>query len=380
MSLLLTNGVLVDETSTLHHKNVSILIEDKKIVDVSPTKIVLDKAGIEMIDLEGAYVSAGWIDIHVHCFQSGPSIGVDSDRIGYESGVTMVVDAGSSGSETVEEFYNMIKDKKTKVRAMLNISRFGLKNLHELRNLEDIDIASAVAKAKEYSDFVVGFKLRASATVMGEDMKTPFIKAKEIQKEVAKPLMVHVGNFPPDLDFILTLMDKGDIVTHCFNGKPNGVFSDNKLKSSVLDARQRGIIFDVGHGAASFNYEVGKKAFEVGFNPEIASTDLHAKNINGPVYSLAHTMSKMRNIGYSLDECVKMNTLNVAKVLNLKDIGCVKPGYIADLTIFKEIDRKSVITDSDGNEIRLLKQLVPFAVVIDGEWMKTRYGDAEHIQ
>jgi dihydroorotase len=380
MSLLLTNGVLVDETSTLHHKSVSILIEDKRIVEVSPTQIVSVKSDVKVVDLKGAYVSAGWVDMHVHCFLNSSAVSLDPDRIGCESGVTMLIDAGSSGSDNVDEFYKMAQGKKTKVRAMLNISRLGLKNQHELRNIEDINTVSAIAKAKEYSDFVVGFKLRASATVMGEDMTSPFIKAKEIQKEVPKPLMVHVGNFPPSLDAILASLDKGDIITHSYNGKPNGLFNGNDLKKSVLDARKRGIIFDVGHGSASFNFEVAKKAFKLGFSPEVASTDLHSKNIDNTVYSLALTMSKMRSLGFSLDECVTMNTLNVATVLNLRDIGCVKPGFIADLTIFNEVNRDSTVIDSDGNELHLTKQLVPFACLIDGEWMKTRYGDAEHLQ
>jgi len=380
MNLLLVNGVLVEETSTLHHKIVSIFIEKDRIKEVA-IEITDEKAkNAKIIDLEGAFISAGWIDMHVHCFQGDWSIGIDADRIGFESGVTTIVDAGSSGSDTINEFVDSVKDKKTKVRAMLNISRFGLKKKHELRNIEDIDVKSAIDKANEFSKIVVGFKLRASATVMGDDMETPFILAKRIQKAVNKPIMVHVGNFPPDLDFVLKSLDKGDIVTHSFNGKQNGLVQNGLIREQALDARKRGVLFDVGHGSASFDFIVAKEAFKLAFKADTASTDIYTKNVVGPVYSLAHTMSKLLNIGYTLDECIKLNTNNVSNALNLCDMGYIKEGYIADLTIFREIIRESTIQDSDGNELKLHKQIVPSAVIIDGVWMKSRYGDAEHIQ
>lgn len=376
MKMLLKNGVLVDKTSTLNHKNVSILIEDGRISEVSKD---ISEAVEQVIDLNGVFVSAGWIDMHVHCFNDAWDEGISPDRVGVESGVTMLVDAGSSGADNVAEFFRKSTTHKTKIRAMLNISRLGLTTLHELRNIEDIDVDRAIRMAEEYPDFIAGFKLRASASVMGDDFKNPFLLAKKIQKVVDKPLMVHVGNYPPSLDEVLGYLDSGDIVTHCFNGKPNGIISDGLIRKSVLKARERGIIFDVGHGTSSYSHSVARNARALGFYPDTAGTDIYRKNVGGPVYSLAHTMSKLMNLGYTMEECIAMNTANAATALRLGDYGCVKPGNVADLTVFRKIGRESVILDSEGEEINLIEQIVPLAVVIDGEWKETKYGNEEHI-
>lgn len=366
----------MDRTSEFHLQNVSILIEDDKIVDVGHG---LNDDGLEVVNLDGQYVSAGWIDMHVHCFNGAWSEGIDPDRVGYESGVTMLIDAGTSGADTVEKFMKEVSTKVTKVKALLNISKQGLLTLHELRNIEDIDVELAIQQAKKYPEFIVGFKLRASASVMGEDMKTPFIRAKEIQKIVDKPLMVHVGNRPPTLDEVLNSLDRGDIVTHCFNGKDNGLLVDGSIRKSALQARERGVIFDVGHGSASFNTEVANSSKELGFIADTISTDIYLKNVNGPVYSLAHCMSKMMEIGYGLEDTIMMVTRNVADAVKLDGYGSIRPGFVADLTIFKEAKLDSEILDSDGNIIQLHQQLIPSAVVIDGTWRETTYGENEHI-
>lgn len=376
MGILIKNGVLVDKTSTLSNKTVSILIENDRIIEIAEH---ISGEGNSVIDIEGAFVSSGWIDMHVHSFNAAWDEGITPDRVGVESGVTMIVDAGSSGADNVDEFKKMADTQETKVRAMLNISRLGLSTLHELKDVEDINVESAILKAREYPDFIAGFKLRASASVMGDDMVTPFELAKKIQDEVRKPLMVHVGNYPPSLDDVLKFMEKGDIITHCYNGKPNGILDNGHIKASVIEARERGVLFDVGHGTSSYSHAVAKAAKELGFYPDTAGTDIYRKNVNGPVYSLAHTMSKLMNLGYSLEDCIAMNTANAAEALQLDRYGCVKPRNVADLTIFRKIERESVIKDSEGNEINLKEQIVPIAVVIDGKWRETKYGNEEHI-
>ena len=379
MQRILKKGVLVDQTSTLHRQLVSILVVDGRIRKVSDQDLTKDYPQAEVIDLQGQCISAGWIDVHVHCFQGAWNAAVNPDRIGVESGVTMLIDAGSSGADTVEAFLHELSQQKTKVRAFLNISKVGLTTLHELRNIDDIDVKKAVAAVRQYPDFIVGLKLRASASVMGEDMQTPFTRAKEIQKEVHKPLMVHVGNYPPSLDEILDSLEAGDIVTHCFNGKSNGLFVDGKIRTSAKQARQRGVLFDVGHGSASFDYTVAEQAKVHGFAPDMAGSDLYSKNLHGPVYSLAHVMSKMIELGYDVDEVIAWNTCCAADALQLKDYGRVEAGKCADFTVFREVEHTSEILDSEGHRITLHRQVVPSFVMIDGEWMEVTYGNEEHL-
>lgn len=385
MRTILTNGVLVDATSTLHHQSVSIVIDQETITGIDKTILPQWRTNsvgepARIIDLQKRFVSAGWIDAHVHCFQAAWEAGISPDRIGVESGVAMVIDAGSSGADTVDRFYADTQKYQTKVKALLNISKVGLQTLHELRNVADIDVEKAIAAAKQHPDFVVGYKLRASASVMGEDMTTPFVRAKEIQSKLPKPLMVHVGNYPPSLDEVVSQLGEGDIMTHCFHGKPNGIINHGSVRNSVQDAKSRGVLFDVGHGSASFSFAVAKQAKALCFEPDMASTDIYARNINGPVYSLAHTMSKLMSLGYSLDQVIAMNTLHVSQVFKLSGYGSVRVGNVADFSIFEVDQHESIIQDSENTEIVLPKRIRAIATIINGKWVDAKYGKEEHLQ
>lgn len=356
-----------------------IAIQDGKIAAIGQ---VSGQAHSER-DLKGQYyVSAGWIDSHVHCYPSSPIYHDEPDSVGVASGVTTVVDAGSTGVDDIDSFYELTRSAGTDVRALLNISRIGLLRQNELADMQDIDEAAAGAAIKRYPDFIVGIKARMSSSVVGKNGITPLARAKAIQKANGDlPLMVHVGNNPPDLDEIAELLTAGDIITHCYNGKPNRILTPSgELRASVKNALDRGVRLDVGHGTASFSFEVGRAAIAMGILPHTISSDIYCKNrINGPVKSLAAVMSKFLAIGMTLPQVIDCVTLHAAQGLRLSAKGRLEVGADGDLTIFTLSEQPVLFTDSENDSLQADSQLVALAAVRAGKWFTTEQGKSEHV-
>ncbi len=179
------------------------------------------------------YLSAGWIDDHVHCFEEMTLYYDYPDQIGVNKGVTTVIDAGTTGAENIADFYEHAKQAKTNVYALLNISKWGIIAQDELADLNKIQADMVKQKIEELPDFIIGLKARMSKSVVGQNGITPLQLAKRIQKENHQlPLMVHIGSAPPNLLDILALLESGDIMTHCFNGKTNGILEQETKKSN----------------------------------------------------------------------------------------------------------------------------------------------------
>ncbi|KOC87802.1 amidohydrolase/deacetylase family metallohydrolase [Winslowiella iniecta] len=333
-------------------------------------------------DLAGRYyVSAGWIDSHVHCYPHSPIYHDDADAIGVTAGVTTVVDAGSTGADDIDDFYQLTRDASTQVYALLNIARTGIVTQNELADMSQIDKVAVRDAVQRLPGFILGIKARISSSVVGHNGITPLQRAKDIQQENgALPLMVHIGNNPPNLDEIAELLTSGDIITHCYNGKPNRILTPaGELRASVQRAIQRGVRLDVGHGSASFSFEVARVAIAQGILPDTISSDIYCRNrINGPVHNLAHVMSKFFSVGMTLPQVIDCVTVNAAQGLRLSGKGRLEPGFDADLTIFTVKAESRPFVDSEGESVCGEKHLVPLAAVVAGQWIVTDEGKASH--
>lgn len=369
-NVILKNLTLVDSSHPLNLKKVDILIKDSKISKISEN--IIDDS-VENIIFNKEYVSLGWVDLHTHLYEDLTSLGVNADLVGVDSGVVCVCDAGSSGEDNIDDFYNKVKDKKTIVKSFINIASDGLVTLHELRDSNNINIDKTVNKIKEYKDFVVGIKVRASKSVMGDDTTTPFLKAKKVQSLTNVPIMVHFGNLPPTIEDVLGFLGKDDILTHCFHGKPNGVLNDGLIKKIVIDKRNEGLRYDVGHGQESFSYSVASCAMSNGFKPDSLSSDLHKLSLNGPVKSLANVVNKFLNLGYSLNEVIDMVTINPIKMIHIEDEISLNEGSVANLSIFKIDDESKVLNDSVGNDIKVDKVIKMVGYVAKGNYGVVKY-------
>lgn len=364
IDLYLKNGL--DE----NNQPLELLVTAGKIVDVS--RCFSEVTATEVIDLEKkAIITAGWIDDHTHCCEQLSLYYDDADLIGYQTGVTTVIDAGSTGGANIGTFYQSIKQKITNVYAMINVSQTGILAQDELSDLERLNFKELEKAVNKYATFIVGLKARMSkSVVLGNGIK-PLKEAKIFQSALSKklPLMVHIGSNPPELSAIMAEMTAGDVMTHCFNGKPNGILDEKgKVKNFVLEGYRRGIIFDIGHGTDSFNFDTAEAAKQQGIVPQTLSSDIYHRNReNGPVYNLATCIEKMLTLGFTLPEIIPMITSNPAKSYHLEAKGRLQKNYDADITIFSVSAGQKELIDSNGNK-RISKQIVqPKYTIINGK-------------
>lgn len=331
---------------------------------------ILEEANQTIYLSENQYLSAGWIDDHVHCYEEMTLYYDYPDQIGVEKGVTTVIDAGTTGAENIGQFYKIAMQAKTNVYALLNISKWGIVEQDELADLSKIEENLIKQALNELPQFIVGIKARMSKTVIGENGIAPLELAKKIQAENQKlPLMVHVGSAPPELHEILETMEQGDILTHCFNGKANGILDreKHKIKDFAWDAYRKGIVFDIGHGTDSFNFDVAETAFKENMRATTISTDIYIRNrTNGPVYDLATTMEKLFVVGYTWAEIIEKVTTAPAKYFHLTNKGKLQVGYDADITVFEFINEEKELTDSNGNIRQTTQQIKPVKTIIGG--------------
>lgn len=357
--LIIKNAKLINDSVT------DIAINHGKIVEIGKD---ITAPSEQVLDLKSQhYISAGWIDSHTHCFARSPIYHDEPDLIGVKAGVTTVVDAGSVGALDIDEFYDLAMQAKTHVYSFLNISKIGLIRQNELADMQDVDVALFDKSLAKYPHFIIGIKVRMSRSVVGDNGILPLIKAKEMQKKTGLPLMIHVGNNPPELDEIADLLTKGDIITHCFNGKPNQIFDkQNNLRDSIKRAIERGVILDIGHGGESFSFAVAERAKCLDVYPNTISSDIYSKNrLQGPVFSLANVMSKFICLGYSKTRIIDSVTKNAAQILHLKNKGEIAIGYDADLTIFDVKKQTVLFTDSEGDVRECHEQFVPLASIVN---------------
>jgi len=352
-----------------HSEPIELLIKNGKIERVGEE--LADVVAEKTIDLEKkSFVTAGWIDDHTHCYEKLDLYSDDPDEAGYKTGVTTVIDAGSTGANNIGDFYDVTRDKKTNVYAMINVSSNGITTKNELEDMSQISLSDVQTAVDNYPDFIVGIKARMSHSVVINNGINPLVEAKYIQMKLKKqlPLMVHVGSNPPELAEVIAVMERGDILTHCFNGKKNGILDENDdIRDFVQDGYEHGIIFDVGHGTESFSFHTAEVAKDYKLSPETLSTDIsHSNREDGPVYDMSTCIEKLLVIGYRLSEVIPMITTRPAKNFNLNSKGRLEEGYDADITIFDIKKGRKELTDSNG-DVRTTDTLVlPKYSIVNG--------------
>ncbi|QHW31915.1 amidohydrolase/deacetylase family metallohydrolase [Paenibacillus rhizovicinus] len=307
-------------------------------------------AGGRELDCSGLFVSSGWIDLHVHAFPELHPYGDEIDEIGVKQGVTVIVDAGSCGADRIGDLAASRAAALTTVFALLNVSRVGLQRIDELSDLAWLDKEQAMQAVRLYPDFIVGWKARMSGSVVRENGIRPLEIAKELAEATGLPLMVHIGSAPPKVEEILPLLTRGDVVTHYLNGKSNRLFqADGRPIPALIEAVARGVRMDVGHGTASFSFGTAEAAKHSGVRFDTISSDIYRGNRqNGPVYSLAHVLSKFLALNYSLSEVIGAVTANAAQWLGKPELGRIQAGDRANLTLFSVTGEQITFVDSEG--------------------------------
>lgn len=325
--------------------------------------IEIDNGINDVIDgRKEVYISSGWIDLHTHCYDKYLYFGDQIDEVGYKKGVCLVCDAGSVGIEGIDEFVEETKSAITNTKIWLNVSSQGLSRKDELSNLEWINEKQIIDTIHQYSNEIVGLKVRASQSVVGTHRDLPLNKTVEIANEVNKPVMVHLGSAPSDIETILNTLRKGDVITHLFKNNSNGILNHSGNIKKCINENKGKIWYDLGHGSEGFSYEICQKALVDEFKCDSISSDNYRRvRTNGPVYSLGATMSKLLEMGYSLQEVVDGVTTIPMQILNMKDF---KDNY----TLFKIIEGTWILPDSYGQYRQVHRLIRPVGVVVNGKY------------
>ncbi len=349
--LVLKGGRVIDPASGLDAiKDVGL--RDGMVADISEE---LQDHGSESIDASGLIVAPGLIDLHVHVYFGSTYWGVHPDEAGRNSGTTTMLDAGSAGSYSYRGFVEFVATpSKIRVLGLINLSSIGLIARHgELLDSANADVAGAVEAIREFPDIFIGAKIRNGAHIIGEgdQGRRHGEMAIEIAERSGTFLMTHISNPPIPMSEWLGMLRPGDIVTHSFKTGENNLFEDdNRLIPAAWEARQRGVVFDLGHGAGSFELARARAALDQGFHPDTISTDLHVGNINGPVYDMPTTMGKMLDLGMSLNDVVRRSTSEPARAIGMEDsIGSLQIGREADIAVLAVEERPVEYVDSYGN-------------------------------
>lgn len=364
---LLVNAVNVEKGSI-----------EKAILTQGERGLHLDK--YEGLQEPEVYLSPGWIDLHAHIFHGFTSLGVDPDEVGLKKGVHLIADAGSAGEATLAGMISyLVPSKKTLLRAWLNISSIGLVHMREYSDMRQLNVQATVQAVSQHRPFVCGIKIRCSGIIIEDKGIRPLILAAEAAKSASVPMMVHVGETPPEYEEFLDYLGPGDVISHCFHGKKASLWDEaGRPIPPLRKALERGVILDVAHGAASFDHQVARQAIASGHRDFVISTDLHVRNINGPVYDLPTTMTKLMDCGQSLPEVIAAVTKKPADILGLKD-WCQMGPEIQRATLFKvrPLDHANDVRflDSSHQPMNPQRVLEPAMVVVNGSLYPVTGGD-----
>jgi dihydroorotase len=366
-NFLLKGGRLIDPAGGKDGR-LDIRVRAGKIdaigVDLAPN-------GATEIDVKDQIVTPGLIDVHLHLMKGLGAFGVDPDIFGVGSGVTTVVDAGSAGHTLMSVFRNYVTNNaKTRVLNYINLSTLGgvpgpgYSILADARLIDEDKIEKAIEANR---DIIVGIKIMATGGALGAQGLKPLERARKLGDALKLPLLVHIGESwtkdtaPVHVGDVLKYLRAGDIVTHMFTVHPGGLLDGNgKLWPQVRDAKESGVLMDVGHGLHNLNFDVARKVLDQGLHPDGVSTDGHRGNRGGPVYDLPTTMAKLMALGFSLNQVVEMATANAAKLLGRAGaLGTLKLGEPADISVLKVEDREWKAIDSQKGVIPAHKAIMP---------------------
>jgi dihydroorotase len=326
------------------------------------------------VDASGHLIAPGMVDLHVHVFDGVSFLGVPPDPTCLARGVTTVVDAGSAGADTFPGFVKyVIEVSATRIFAQLNISSQGMLSpaIGELDDLQWASVPRALQMIEQHRDLILGVKVRLTRdSVVGKSAGLqPLYRAREAADAAELPIMVHPqGAWCASLDDILAVMKDRDILTHSYHGRSHGILDEqNKVRRSVRKARERGVVFDVGHGAGSFSWQVCETALAQEFPPDTISSDLHTGNVNGPVYDLATTVSKFLHLGFSLEDALAKVTASPAQVIGMADrIGTLAVGAWGDAVVLGLEEGAFELRDCHDQVRTGRQRLVPRTVIKDG--------------
>ncbi len=376
--LLIKGGTVVDASQKLHAQ-LDVAVKDGKISQIAPD--IPEDGSRSVISAKGKIVTPGLIDVHVHVFEGVGPTGLNADQYCLGRGVTTAVDAGSAGYFAIAGFRQyVIKPSATRIYAMVDIGARGtlMGLVGNYSNLDWVNPQLTARAAEANKPDVVAIKTRLSKEIAGSNDLEVLKRALEAAELSHLPLMVHVGDTFSPLPEILRQLRKGDILTHCYTGRPHGPLDTNgKILPEMLDCRDRGVLFDIGDGGPHLSLDVAEKCIQQNFLPDTIGTDLGGLSYNGPVYDLVTEVSKFLLLGLSLDQVIERVTLRPTRMFDFGvELGTLRPGTVADITILDVREGNFTFTDSTGKKRTGRQKLQSTATIRAGKTYVNRSDDA----
>lgn len=369
IDILIQNGHVIDPKNGINEP-MDVAISDGKILEVAHS---ISSDNVEtVVDASGLYVTPGLIDLHTHLFYGTEEIGfngfeitnshgsVQPDAFSFRSGVTTMVDAGSSGWRNFPDFRRQtIDNANTRILAFISITGFGMKGSIHANIVDDMDPEATAFMIQENSDVIIGVKKHH---YRGGDFR-PVERAVEAGTIANVPVMVDFGFHDPPLSLETLLMEKlrpGDMLTHTHyssSTRQGAIDEEGNLRPFILKAQERGINFDVGHGAGGFQWVQAVPGTRQGFWPNTLSTDLYRWSMNAGMKNMNNVMSKFLLLGLSLEEVIARSTWEPAKIIQREDLGHLSPGAEADVAVLNLLDGTFGFLDARGLRIEGEKKL-----------------------
>ena len=371
--LLLKGGRVIDPASGLDAVR-DVAVAGGRIAAIGQD-IEAEQAG-QVIHAGGRLVTPGLIDLHSHVYWGGTSLGVDADRLAAKSGTTTFIDAGSAGAGNFLGFRRHVMERsKVRILAYVNISFAGIFGFShtvmvgECGDLRLCDPREVVATVREHGDVVVGVKVRSGRIAGGNSGIAPVDIAIEAADQAGLPVMAHIDEPPPGRSEVLPRLRRGDVLTHCFRPFPNApVFASGAVRPDMRLARERGVIFDIGHGMGSFDFSVAKAMLAEGLAPDVISSDVHLYCVDGPAFDLLVCMSKLMALGMPLTEVLRAATQRPAEAIGRTDLGSLAVGAPADVALLRLQAGSFAFFDSTGAKLVAQERLVSDGIVAGGVW------------
>ncbi|WP_046869469.1 amidohydrolase/deacetylase family metallohydrolase [Microvirga massiliensis] len=359
--LLIKGGEVLDPSGPLRaRRDIGIR---RGLIEAVEADIPAERT-LQTLDAAGRLVVPGLIDLHTHVYPYGSALGIPADETVPFTGVTTVVSAGDAGANNLAALRRHIAAQtRTRMFAFVHIANIGLAGfpVAELYNIDYAQVDACAKAIAENPDFVLGAKVRMSENVVAQHGAEPLRRAIQACELSGRParVMVHIGGVETAalMSEILDLLRPGDILTHCYSGAPNlagqftNIVQDGKLLPAALAAKQRGVVFDVGHGGGSFDYTVAEAAIQQGCPPDTISSDLHVVSGNTPgMPFLPWVMSKFLGLGFTLDQVIAMATTAPAKAIDRGEtLGTLQTGAPGDVTLLEVIEGPVSFVDTRNN-------------------------------
>jgi dihydroorotase len=353
--LLLTGGTVLNPATCVNQK-LDVGVTGNRVTAIQAN---LPRAGAKkVLDVAGCYVTPGLIDFHVHSYWGVNPYGCNLDSLCLATGVTTTMDAGSAGPVNFLGFRKLVHEQsKTRMLGFIALAQHGVLNAPgELLQLGFADSEGAAETVGNNPDIGVGIKVRLHKKAIGENSREALRLAIKAGEATRTPIMVHVGDTAIGMDVIGATLRPGDIITHCYTPqRPSIIDEKGKVLTEVHKAKERGVIFDVGHAGGHFDFNLVRRAMGEGILPDIISSDLHGRLKQpgfGVVGDLLTTLTKFLPLGLSLEQIIANCTVNAARAAGWQDrIGSLEVGREADIAVLELVSAPTKLHDSVGGEM-----------------------------